>query len=386
MKFEQYELKSGKKKWRFYHYLGIDPDTGKKDQIERQGFNTKADAREALLKIIREYEKNQTIKNKNNNRYNFKEVANFWLLHYEKQVKVTTFVNRKGLLRNHIFPHFKDYYIDRIDIRKCQEVVNLWYSTFSEAARLVNLVSTIFKFGINQGFCNDNPMDKIIRPKNTHKEEYDAPFYEKKELQIFLNGVKSTESIKAHTMFHLLSYTGLRRGELFGLQWKDINFHKKTLSVRRTLYYNEEEKKFYFGDPKTKSSRREIGIDNATIQSLLKWRNFQREFFLGRGINVGSDNQLVFTSQNNHYMTDSYLRRIIERVTQEYDLPHITVHGFRHTHCSLLFEAGVDMHNVKDRLGHSDIKTTMNIYTHVTKTERAKTADVFSDFMESNTL
>src|SRR5699024_1859564 len=167
-----------------------------------------------------------------------------------KQVKVTTFINRKGLLRNHIFPHLKDYYIDRIDIRKCQEVVNLWYSTFSEAARLVNLVSTIFKFGINQGFCNDNPMDKIIRPKNTHKEEYDAPFYEKKELQIFLNGVKSTESIKAHTMFHLLSYTGLRRGELFGLQWKDINFHKKTLSVRRTLYYNEEEKKFYFGAPK----------------------------------------------------------------------------------------------------------------------------------------
>ena len=83
-------------------------------------------------------------------------------------------------------------------------------------------------------------------------------------------------------------------------------------------------------------------------------------------------------------MTDAYLRRIIKRVTLKHDLPHITVHGFRHTHCSLLFEAGIEMQNVKDRLGHSDIKTTMNIYTHVTKEAQSETADLFSDFMESN--
>src|SRR5699024_3372202 len=136
----------------------------------------------------------------------------------------------------------------------------------------------------------------------------------------------------------------------------------------------------------TKNSKRTIGIDQNTIQVLLKWRNFQREFFLARGINVNSPDQLIFTSQNNHYMTDSYLRRVIKRVTKKHNLPHITVHGFRHTHCSLLFEAGVEMNNVRDRLGHSNIKTTMNIYAHVTKTERSKTADVFSDFMETNFL
>ena len=85
-------------------------------------------------------------------------------------------------------------------------------------------------------------------------------------------------------------------------------------------------------------------------------------------------------------MTDTYLRRIIRRVTQKYELPHITIHGFRHTHCSLLFEAGVEMHNVKERLGHSSIRTTMNIYTHVTKAERSKTADVFSEFMSSQMI
>lgn len=184
-------------------------------------------------------------------------------------------------------------------------------------------------------------------------------------------------------MFRVLAFTGLRRGELFGLKWRDIDFKRKLLSVNQSLIYDVMNKKFLLESPKTKSSKREIGIDDVTIKALLVWRNYQREFFLGRGINVHSPNQLIFTSQNNHYMTDAYLRRIIKRITKKYNLPHITVHGFRHTHCSLLFEAGIEMNNVKDRLGHSNIKTTMNIYAHVTKTERSKTADIFSDFMES---
>lgn len=80
------------------------------------------------------------------------------------------------------------------------------------------------------------------------------------------------------------------------------------------------------------------------------------------------------------------MRRIIKRLTKKHDLPHITVHGFRHTHCSSLFEAGVEMNSVKERLGHSNIKTTMDIYAHVTKAERDKTADIFNNFMISNTV
>lgn len=224
-------------------------------------------------------------------------------------------------------------------------------------------------------------MDKIIRPKNTHKKDYKAPFYEKDELLAFLKAIKQDESLKAYTMFHTLAFTGLRCGELLALQWRDIDIRRKTLTVNHSLIYNEEVKEFQLSDPKTKDSKRVIGIDDTTVQLLLQWRNYQKEFFIGRGLNTGSDEQLVFTTQTNHFITDTYLRRIIKRVTEKYRLPHITIHGFRHTHCSLLFEAGVEMQNVKERLGHSSIRTTMNIYTHVTKNERAKTADIFSDFM-----
>ena len=276
--------------------------------------------------------------------------------------------------------------MNRIDVRMCQEAVNYWYSSYSEASRLVNFVTRIFQFAINQGFCKDNPMSKTIRPKNTHKTEYNAPFFEKDELQKFLKAIKENEMFRDYSIFHLLAFTGLRRGELLGLRWKDINFQRKTLHVNQTVFYDEKESIYKFGEPKTKASKREIGIDDATIQTLLRWKNLQREFLFGQGYNVSSSDQLVFTSHNNHVISEGHLRTVIKRITEEYHLPHITIHGFRHTHCSLLFEAGIDMQNVKDRLGHSDIKTTMNIYAHVTKTERSKTADLFGDFMESSSF
>lgn len=246
MKFEKYKLKSGKEKWRFYSYLGINPDTGEKEDIERRGFNTKAEARNALLKVIKDYENGQKVRDSYHKKYNFREVTELWLMYYEKQVKITTFMNRKSLLDNHILPYLKKYYIDRIDVRLCQELVNNWYATFSEASRLVNLVSQIFKFGINRGFCQDNPMSKIIRLKNTFKKQRKVTFYDKKELKLFLDTIQKNESLRAYTMFYALAFTGLRRGELFGLQWQDTNFNKKTLEVKRNLIYNEKDKRFEF--------------------------------------------------------------------------------------------------------------------------------------------
>lgn len=386
MKFEKYELKSGKVKWKFYHYFGTDEETGKPIDIKRQGFNSKQEAREALTKIISQYEDQQLYDKQNKDKYRFEEVVELWLIHYKNQVKITTYTTTKSFLKNHILPRFKIYFIRKIDVRMCQDAVNHWYSSYSEAALLVSIVSRIFKFGINQGFCTDNPMNKIIRPKNTYKKDYKAPFYDKDELLTFLEYLKENESFKAYTMFHTLAFTGLRCGELLALQWKDIDFKRKILTVNHSLIYNEESKEFQLTEPKTKHSKREIGIDDRTTKFLFEWRNHQREFFLARGINTSPNEQLVFTTVNNHFITDTYLRRIIKRTIKNTDLPHITIHGFRHTHCSLLFEAGIEMQNVKERLGHSSIRTTMNIYTHVTKSARAKTADIFSDFMKNVSL
>ena len=306
MNIRKYTLDSGITKWSIYHYLGVNPQTGKKVIVQRRGFDTQSEAKRTLVKLIQDYE--DGVKIKNLNKYRFSEVVDLWLKYYKTQVKITTYSNREILINTHVLPIFKNYYIDSIDIRLCQEAVEKWYSTYSEASRLANLTNRIFKFAINRGFCQDNPMEKTIRPKNTYKEEYRAPFYEKEELLKFLEAVKSNRSYRAYAMFHVLAYTGLRRGELFALKWEDINFKKRTLSVKRNLIYHTEKKKHMLSTPKTKSSIREISLDDRTLQVLLTWKNYQLESFLKLGMNVNSSEQIIFTSLTNNFIGDNYLK------------------------------------------------------------------------------
>jgi len=90
---------------------------------------------------------------------------------------------------------------------------------------------------------------------------------------------------------------------------------------------------------------------------------------------------LLFPSTENKPLYLEYLNHNLSKILKENNLPKMTVHGFRHTHCSLLFEAGVSIKDVQERMGHTDIKTTMNIYAHVTEQRKEKTAHDFANFM-----
>ncbi|MGX7105479.1 tyrosine-type recombinase/integrase [Globicatella sanguinis] len=102
------------------------------------------------------------------------------------------------------------------------------------------------------------------------------------------------------------------------------------------------------------------------------------------GHNANKPTQLVFSKyEKNTFLDPSSPRNYFYRVCKNNCLEFVNIHGFRHTHCSLLFESGVPMKDVKERLGHSDILTTMNIYAHITKEEKKDTADKFAKFMEN---
>lgn len=104
------------------------------------------------------------------------------------------------------------------------------------------------------------------------------------------------------------------------------------------------------------------------------------------GFNTASKEQLLFTNIDNQFLSPAKPRKWLSKVQQKYELSKITVHGFRHTHCSLLFEANATILEVKERLGHSDVQTTMNIYTHETKKTKKETAQKFAEYVNVSSM
>ncbi|WP_416338435.1 tyrosine-type recombinase/integrase [Limosilactobacillus mucosae] len=112
-----------------------------------------------------------------------------------------------------------------------------------------------------------------------------------------------------------------------------------------------------------------------------QWQLKQRKALFALGYNAINGNQIVFQGRNNKYLSIATLNDTFKRIQTRNKLKVIPIHGLRHTHCSLLLAAGVPVNDVKDRLGHANIQTTLNIYAHVTKQQRKDTADKFIRFM-----
>lgn len=315
----------------------------------------------------------------------FSELADEWFEQYKNTVRESTYVAQKLAYKKHIFPLFGNLKISRISIPYCQKQVNHWYSYYKKYSNLIGLTSSVFKYALSLQLIRSNPMDAVIRPKRKKRideERYSAPYYEKEELLEFLEIAKNYPD-PIYPIFRILAFTGLRKGELLALRWKDIDFEKRTLSVKQTLATCDKwEVKFQV--PKTEKSLRTISIDSETLQVIKQWQLKQKEYFLKMGIKPAKNGkQLLFVSEENKPLYLDYVNHNLKIIIKENNLKRITPHGFRHTHCSLLFESGASLKEVQVRLGHTDIKTTMDIYTHVTKRQTEETANRFADFMSS---
>lgn len=111
------------------------------------------------------------------------------------------------------------------------------------------------------------------------------------------------------------------------------------------------------------------------------WKKQQKKDYLLLGYNTMQSKQLVFSNENNDFLQPTKTRKWLMHVIKKYNPKMITTHGLRHTHCSLLFEAGATLKEVQVRLGHTDVKTTMDIYTHVTEKAKARTIEKFENYL-----
>lgn len=379
---KKYQKKNGTIAYMFKAYLGIDPVTEKKKYTTKRGFKSPQEAKKAYNRLMVQVEENDVV---TNSQRLFSELADEWFEQYKNTVRESTCVAQKLAYKKHILPLFGHLKISKISIPYCQKQVNHWYSYYKKYSNLIGLTSSVFKYALSLRLIRSNPMDAVIRPKRKKKideERYSAPYYEKEELLEFLEISKNYPN-PIYPIFRILAFTGLRKGELLALRWKDIDFEKSTLSVKQTLATCDKwEIKFQV--PKTEKSLRTISIDSETLQVIKRWQLKQKEYFLKIGIKpTKNGEQLLFVSEENKPLYLDYVNHNLKIIIKENNLKRITPHGFRHTHCSLLFESGASLKEVQVRLGHTDIKTTMDIYTHVTKRQTEETANRFADFMSS---
>lgn len=378
--FQKYTTKDGIR-WMYKYYSTIDPATGKKKQSTKRGFKTKKEAQLDAARIEQEIANGSFITE--DRLITFEQVYKQWFETISSTYKPST---RKAVIskfKKRILPHFGNLKMKDISKSYCQEVINKMATEIKSVQNFKMYVNQIFEHAVKMEIIATNPLKGVIVPKK--KEEFIASaadqarnFWEKSEIKKFLGIAKRECSMRDYVIFHLLIYTGGRKGEILALRWPDIDFKARTIAFNKTLFHENGE--HISLTSKTSASRRLISIDDTTVGLLKKYRTEQSG---GPVVQINSkSNEMVFTRSDNTPLRLAYLNDKLDEIIKAHQLHPITVHGLRHTHASLLFEAGASIKEVQERLGHSDIKMTMDIYTHVTKTVKEQTASRFEKFME----
>ena len=362
MKIESYKVK-GRTKYRFRAFLGKDPITGKQQRAFRSGFDTKREAEKAYLELTTIHRPTEKSK------ATFQQVYKLWLETYRLSVKASTLKQVQQIFKDHVLPVFGNLKMKDITPPLIQQFVNEQFKIAVRANKRFAYLKKILTFARKQGYIKENPAELVEIPKRKRKSNKKAEnenFYTKAELEEFLSLAKEKLSHQWYVFFRLLAYTGIRRGEALALTWNDVDLEKGLLLINKTVTRGEAGT-YISNTPKTEKSNRTILIDGVTANLISS---------------LARDSTFIFPNTKGSFITPSQPIRQLHKVVDDTDLKYVSPHGFRHTHCSMLFSAGVSIPEVQDRLGHDDVKTTLDIYNHVYKEDKTAALERFLDYMK----
>lgn len=369
--------------WEFKAYLGKDSITGKDVRISRRRdsnnnpFETKREAMDEVSRLKAEFnQKGKKKKEKEKEGYSFEEVYYEWLNgQYAGTVRESTLSRTKGFFNKYILPELGHKKVDKLTVRDCDMVVQNWADDgdLSEYKRLVHYVIRVLDYSIYIGYSDENPMQKIRIPdRTTATKPTKVEYLNRDELTEFLDECKRYGSgNKWYTYFRLLSYTGCRKSEALALNWDDINWEDKEISFSKTLS-KVSGSDVRVSDSTKNGKSRIVPIDDKTLSTLKEHKQ-----------NISSMMVFPADKDNSKYthpdLPNTVMTRILERIPTVDK--NVTPHNLRHTHASLLFEAGLAIKDVQNRLGHSSADITMDIYTHVSSDRERLAIDVFDKYM-----
>lgn len=309
----------------------------------------------------------------------FKDFIQEWIKLYQTSVKISTVrvrIHESGKL----LEYFEGCQVKHITKKMYQDSpLDLFEKGFAlnTIAGIHSTGKMIFSKAVELEIIKNDPTQyaKLPRPQKTveeiENEERSVKYLEKDELARFLKAAKEQGLERDYAIFLTLAYSGLRVGELCALKWRDLSFTDQTVSITKT-YYNPRNRatEYQLLTPKTSTSRRTIELDAVVFKELEKLKARQNELkMLNR--NTYYDNDFVFAKTEKDMGYPEFIKTIQNRMRRLLKLAalneSLTPHSLRHTHTSLLAEAGVGIHEIMERLGHQDDEITKRVYLHVTK-------------------
>ncbi|WP_019243688.1 MULTISPECIES: site-specific integrase [Bacillus] len=364
----------------WYYYFEAGKIDGKRKKIERKGGKTKKEAQIALRNAIAELENTGSPLLESN--ISVADYFNYWFDNYVlTNCKYNTQQYYRRIIDGHIVPSFGSLKLKQVTSKRLQEFINKKYLEGYAKSSVAAMLGVIKK-----GFRMANKPYKFI--KNSPAEEVKLPSYSKDfdddnlkiiskdDFACIMNRFpeNSTFYIPLQIAFH----TGMRASEVCGLTWSNVDFEKKIIKIRSIMILKKG--KIDIGTPKTPASKRNILIGAKLLEILKKHKNKQEENKEKYG-EYYIESDYVCTRENGKIVTMDTIKYLSRVINYELMIP-FNFHSLRHTHATMLIEAGVNIKYVQKRLGHDKISTTLDTYSHVTESMEETSIKTFENFIE----
>lgn len=336
---------------------------GKQKEVSKSGFSTKAAAKKAAV-LIEEKLLKGGIREVNKGDVLFED----WLITFkqihERQRRASSNISaRNGQLK--LIERFTGYKLKDIKRSEYQIYINELLFDHDYAKATVDRIHGEMMAIINAAVTHDELERNVLRGIQIKKEEPEEKvlFLDRASVHALLKSIETT-NWPNKAMVHILLFTGMRSGELLGLEWADIDFDN------RVLHITKQRNQHGIGPPKTKAGLRDIILPATLVTTLLDFKKWQES--LSHNWLTPTDYVMVDHTGKPFYHTKP--QDLMKNILRDAGLqPRKSAHILRHTHAVMLLESGADIKTVSTRLGHSTIEMTANIYLHVTKEHEAKT-------------
>ncbi|OSH07832.1 site-specific integrase [Enterococcus faecalis] len=380
---KSYKLKNGQERWEYFVSNGRNNGTGRQQKIHKRGFRTHKEALKAA-KIIEGQIASEEFVKENSQKMTISKFMNIWINEYKNNVKEGSRIVYRDAIRMYIDPYIGNYQLNKYKPADHQKFINSLFTNKElgknknglsyNTVKIVNAaLSNAFKKAQKLGYVKSNPtylvefpLDKVKEKTNKEKK---LEFYTLEQENLFLDTARNFDDFMWYVFFLIIFDLGLRKGEVMALRWFNFDFRDNILTFdKQRLYRKEQPGQVILDDVKTDAGKRSLKMTNRVRNSVLELYSINYDLTSNVLPMTNSNQDFLFINHRGKNVGLPIRQRSVDtawhRIIQKANLPKIRIHDGRHTNAARLRQAGVPLEDIKDMLGHKNVKTT-EIYAHV---------------------